>query len=74
MKRVTGVDFAVSVSGRQDGDSAQLISNNSRILEKLDWSPKYDDIELICRSAYEWERNLATIYLCSALTNSSHQS
>jgi len=57
MKSVSGVDFRVDMEGRRDGDPAILIANNSKIKAKMSWQPKYDDLELICKSAYEWERS-----------------
>jgi len=56
MKKVTGVDFKVNISKRRDGDSAILIANNNKIKEKMFWVPKYDNLELICESAFKWEK------------------
>jgi UDP-glucose 4-epimerase len=56
MKSVTGVDFRVNLEGRRDGDPAILIANNSKIRNKMGWKPKYDNLELICKSAYKWEK------------------
>jgi len=58
MKEVSGVDFAVEVAPRRAGDPAILISDNSKIKSKMDWSPKYDDLRLICKSALEWEKKV----------------
>jgi UDP-glucose 4-epimerase len=58
MKKVTEVDFRVDLEGRRAGDPAQLISNNAKIKSKMKWSPKYENLELICQSAYEWEKRL----------------
>ena len=58
VKSVTGVDFAVDIAPRRAGDPALLISNNSKIQQKMGWSPKYNDLALICQSAYEWEKRL----------------
>jgi len=55
MKRVTKSDFKVELQDRRAGDPACLISNNSKIKSKMNWIPKYDDLELICESAYRWE-------------------
>jgi len=57
MKKVTKVEFEVEVSSRRAGDTAILIANNSKIKSKMDWTPKYDDLELICQSVYEWEKS-----------------
>ncbi|RRS32172.1 MAG: UDP-galactose-4-epimerase [Epsilonproteobacteria bacterium (ex Lamellibrachia satsuma)] len=56
MKSATGTDFKVEIAKRRAGDPAILISDNSKIRTKMNWVPKYDDLGLICRSAYEWER------------------
>ncbi|MFA6145282.1 MAG: hypothetical protein WCW84_04140 [Sulfurimonas sp.] len=37
------------------GDLAMLLSDNTAIRTKMNWTPKYDDLTLICQSAFEWE-------------------
>ena len=58
VKKVSGVDFKVENAPRRAGDPAMLISDNSKIKEKMKWHPKYDDLEFICKTAYEWEKKL----------------
>ena len=58
MKRVSGVDFAVEIAPRREGDPAALISDNRKIREEMGWTPKYDDLALICKTALEWEKKL----------------
>jgi len=58
MKKVSGVDFKVEISLRRPGDPAILVANNQKIKEKMGWEPKYDNLEFICKSAYEWEKKL----------------
>jgi UDP-glucose 4-epimerase len=58
MKKVSGVDFRVDIAPCRPGDPAILVSNNTKIREKMDWKPKYDDLEFICKTAYEWEKKL----------------
>ncbi len=55
VKKVTEKDFKVVSQGKRAGDPAMLISNNERIKNKMKWQPRYDDLELICKSAYKWE-------------------
>ncbi len=57
MKKVSGVDFKVVESGRRPGDPPALIAANEKIQKTLNWQPKYNDLELICRSSYEWEKS-----------------
>lgn len=58
MKSVTGTNFQVENTSRRAGDPATLISDNTKIKTKMNWTPKYDDLVLICQSAFEWENKL----------------
>lgn len=58
VKKVSGVDFEVQKAPRRAGDPSLLVSDNAKILSTLPWKPKYDDLEVICKSAYEWERSI----------------
>lgn len=56
MKKVSGVDFKVESASRRAGDPSVLISDASKIRSLTSWKPKFDDLELICKSAFEWEK------------------
>ncbi len=58
MKKVSGVDFKVEVAPRRAGDPAVLISNCSKIVEKMGFNPVYDSLDTICKTALEWEKKL----------------
>jgi UDP-glucose 4-epimerase len=55
-KKVTGVDFAVEVTGRREGDPPALIANSEKIGRVLGWKPKYDDLAYIIKTAWDWEK------------------
>ncbi|MBD3642004.1 MAG: UDP-glucose 4-epimerase GalE [Marinobacter sp.] len=55
VKRVSGVDFPVTETGRRAGDPAALMADNTLIRETLGWQPDYDDLETIVRTALQWE-------------------
>ena len=59
VKRVSGVDFPVEISGRRAGDAAAIVAANDRIRAALGWKPLHDDLEAMVRQALEWERGLA---------------
>ena len=59
MRKVSGVDFVADIKERRAGDPSILISDNSKIRKVMDWNPKYDDLELICKTALEWEKKLS---------------
>lgn len=61
VKRVSKVDFPVSVGPRRAGDPPILVAENARIRETLSWQPQYDDTDVIVRTALDWERHLAEV-------------
>jgi UDP-glucose 4-epimerase len=55
-KKVTGIDFPTEDSGRRPGDSPVIVADNARVKRELNWKPRYDDIDFIIRTAWEWDR------------------
>ena len=43
---------------RRAGDPPVLVASNRRLVETLDWSPRFADIDVIVTHALEWERKL----------------
>ena len=44
---------------RRAGDAPMLIASNDRLVQTLDWAPRFADIQTIVRHALQWERKLA---------------
>lgn len=61
VSRVTGKPLPYTVGPRRPGDPPQLIADSAAIRTRLDWRPRYDDIDFIVRSAIDWERILASM-------------
>ena len=57
--RVTGMTIERRLEGRRAGDPPALIADNSKILARLPWRPKLDDLDTIVVHALAWERALA---------------
>lgn len=55
VKRISGNDFPVTLEGRRIGDIAALTANCHRMNSRLGWTPKYDDLDTIIRTALDWE-------------------
>jgi len=58
VKRVSGVDFPVLVSGRRAGDPASIVAKADRVRSMLGWKPTRDNLDEIVRQALDWERRL----------------
>lgn len=61
VSRVSGRQLDIREAARRPGDMAMVVADNTWIRERLGWKPARDDIELIVRSAWNWEtyRNLS---------------
>jgi UDP-glucose 4-epimerase len=57
--RITNREIKRVIGPRRLGDSAELISDNRKILSTLPWRPQHDDLDTIVRDALAWERKLA---------------
>jgi UDP-glucose 4-epimerase len=58
VKEISGVDFAVIEAERRAGDPACVIAAAERIRQMLGWQPRFNDLDLIVRSALAWEKKL----------------
>jgi UDP-galactose 4-epimerase (EC 5.1.3.2) len=54
---VTGIDFKVVYADRRLGDPPQVVADATKLKTLVGWTPKYDDLELIIKTAWNWERN-----------------
>jgi UDP-glucose 4-epimerase len=55
--RVSGKALDIREVARRPGDPPVLIAKADRIKDMLDWSAKYDDLDVIVESSLNWERN-----------------
>lgn len=58
MQRISGTPFLVDVTSRREGDPISLVADSCQLRQKTGWKPKYDNLELICNSAYTWEKKI----------------
>jgi UDP-glucose 4-epimerase len=57
-RNVTGWNFPVLECERRPGDPSALISDSSWLRSQTGWTPRYDDLDFIIRTAWEWELQL----------------
>ncbi|MEL7185814.1 MAG: UDP-glucose 4-epimerase GalE [Pseudomonadota bacterium] len=50
----------ISEEPRRAGDPPELIAVADRVREVLGWTPRFDDLDTIVRTALEWERKIAS--------------
>jgi UDP-glucose 4-epimerase len=55
-ERIAGVEIPMEVCPRRPGDLGQVVADNAKIRATLNWTPRYDDLETMVRTAIDWER------------------
>jgi UDP-glucose 4-epimerase len=57
IQNVSNTELNIREGPRRSGDPPSLIANAQRIRDTLGWRPQHQDISVICRSAYNWEKS-----------------
>ncbi|MEI6756368.1 MAG: UDP-glucose 4-epimerase GalE [Chlorobium sp.] len=52
-RAITGMAVPAEISGRREGDPAELVASSSRARELLGWVPKYSDIDTLVSSTWK---------------------
>ena len=56
-RKVTGHPIPAKEEPRRAGDPSTLIASSEKAKKILGWKPKFDDLETIITTAWEWHRN-----------------
>ncbi len=56
-RKVTGKEIPEKIEPRRAGDPSVLIASSEKIINELNWQPKYNTLEKIIASAWEWHKN-----------------
>lgn len=57
VEKSSGKKITIKKSPRRAGDPAELIANAKLANSSLNWKPKYDNIESIVRTSWDWHQN-----------------
>ena len=61
--RVADEPVKREMKARRAGDPPELVASNRRLVETLDWTPRFADIDVIVTHALQWERKLQGLQL-----------
>lgn len=56
VERVSGRQVTVQVGTRRPGDPAVLVGSSARARQLLGWAPRFDSLETIVSTAWEWHQ------------------
>ena len=59
---VTQKHIPIEMGERRKGDTAKLIADNQKIIQELNWHPRYSDLNIILSTAWQWEKKLAQLH------------
>ncbi|APG63039.1 UDP-glucose 4-epimerase GalE [Sphingorhabdus lutea] len=57
--RVTNAKLNRVIQGRRAGDPDALVADNRAIMAQFNWTPQYNDLDIIVTHALQWERILS---------------
>ena len=58
VEKVHGAPLTIREEPRRAGDPSALVASAERVRTLLDWTPRYDDLEVIASTSLEWEKKL----------------
>ena len=61
-RKVTGEKIEAEIAPRRQGDPAVLVASSKKAQGELGWKPKYNSLENIIGTAWNWHKNHATGY------------
>lgn len=56
-RKVTGKEIKAEVAPRRAGDPAILIASSEKAIRELNWKPKFDSLDTIIDTAWQWHKN-----------------
>lgn len=56
-EKVTGLKIKTVLGERRPGDPARLIASGEKARKILNWSPRFDDVEKIIATAWNWHKS-----------------
>lgn len=59
-EEVTGKKIPVVIAERREGDIDKVIADNQKAINKLNWKPEFDSLSDIIKTAWNWEKKLAS--------------
>lgn len=56
-RNVTGHPIPAEIAERRAGDPATLIASSNKAMNELQWTPKFNSLEMIIETAWNWHKN-----------------
>jgi UDP-glucose 4-epimerase len=61
-RKVTGREIKAEIAPRRAGDPAVLIASSKKAVEELEWKPRFNSLETIIQTAWNWHVNQPSGY------------
>lgn len=56
-REVTGLPIKAVMADRRPGDPAVLVASSERVQHELNWQPKYNNLQTILETAWQWHKS-----------------
>ncbi|AKA68305.1 UDP-glucose 4-epimerase GalE [Clostridium scatologenes] len=56
-RKVTSINIKAEIAARRAGDPATLIASSEKAIKELGWEPKFNSLETIIETAWNWHKN-----------------
>ena len=58
LNKILGFQISTKIGKRRPGDSEKIIANSDKFFKYFSWKPRYNNLELIIKSALKWEKKI----------------
>ena len=58
LNRICNNKIYIKYGNRRSGDAVSLVSDINQLMKTISWTPKYNDLETILKTAMNWENKI----------------
>lgn len=55
MEKMSNRQIPFEMAARRPGDPAKVLAKVDKIKSALQWNPRFDDLDIICKTAFDWK-------------------
>lgn len=60
-RKITGAPIVAREAARRPGDPDMLVGSAEKCMKELGWKPRFNELDVIVKTAWDWENKLKTV-------------